>query len=108
MAEIRSVSMSSNGGFKYYRAFCLLLVAALLVMIALIKPVNVPFWQFTVSDILNLLIALLLTSLFIERATEVIIVTWRNRGKQAFVNEVMSFLSAVEKYRRRVKEDLVK
>lgn len=55
----------------------------ILVGIAFIyAPRNTPFWVFETQDVVNLIMSLLLISLFIERANSIIVIAWRERERQ--------------------------
>ena len=60
----------------------------ILVAVILLVPRNTPFWQFTVTDVVELLMMLFLVALFVERAVEVIMGAWRGSEKQELQAEV--------------------
>ena len=68
---------------KIYKMVSMISTGAILLIAVFFVPKGVPFWQFSTSDVLNLLISLLLVSLFIERSMEVIFLAWRGKAKQA-------------------------
>jgi len=49
---------------------------------------NVPFWPFDVSYVVIQLVSLFLVALFIERAIEVLIIVWREKGKTEISNKI--------------------
>lgn len=73
---------------KAYKILLGVLIAAIILLVVIFVPKGVPFWQFTWWDIAILLISLSLVALFIERAVEVIIIVWREKGKQELLNIV--------------------
>lgn len=75
---------------QLYKTISIILTAAIVILAVIFAPVNIPFWAFTTSDIIRLMIALGLAALFIERAVEVILVSWRGKGKQKRVSKVSS------------------
>jgi hypothetical protein len=73
---------------KAYKILLGVLIAAIILLVVIFVPKGVPFWQFTWWDIAILLISLSLVALFIERAVEIIIIVWREKGKQELLNIV--------------------
>jgi hypothetical protein len=71
---------------KLYKLIVLIVVVLMLVLTFVFyyrnNVKNVPFWQFDASYIVIQLVSLFLVALFIERAVEVLIVVWRDKGKQ--------------------------
>jgi len=65
--------------FKYAVLIFIILVVVLAVWLV---PRGIPFWLFTTQDVVVLMVALLLISLFIERSVEVIIKAWRGSRKE--------------------------
>lgn len=55
--------------------------AAALVLVAALRPGLIRFWPFGVNDFLQVMTPLVLVSLFIERALEVFVTSWR--GEEA-------------------------
>ena len=84
----KSISDILNKYLNVYQTLSVMLTIAVVVLVIIFKPINQPFWQFTVWDIVILLISLLLVGLFIERAVEVIMIVWRNKEKQKFITEI--------------------
>jgi hypothetical protein len=65
------------------------IVAAIIVILTIIfYPKNLPFWQFSVWDVVILLVSLTLIATFIERAVEVVIIVCRERTKQSMLTAV--------------------
>lgn len=75
---------------KLYKIMIVILTIAVVLLAIRFVPKNLPFWQFTMRDIVILLISLSLVALFIERAVEVIIIVSREKGKQELLNNISS------------------
>lgn len=73
---------------KSYKIISVILTVAIVILAIVFVPMHLPFWQFTKSDIVILLISLLIIALFIERAVEVIIIAWRGKGKQQIISVI--------------------
>ncbi len=87
MAKVGGI-MKDN--LKIYKIIALILTGAVVILTIVFVPINIPFWQFTTSDIVTLIISLLLIALFIERAVEVIMIVWRGKGKQQIISVISS------------------
>ncbi|MCK4828858.1 hypothetical protein KA005_74730 [bacterium] len=75
---------------KLYKIMIVILTIAVVLLAIIFVPKNLPFWQFTMRDIVILLISLSLVALFIERAVEVIIIVSREKDKQQLLNNISS------------------
>jgi len=83
--------MSNNAtNSKLYKTLSIIITVAIVILVLIFIPQNLPFWLFTTSDIVSLLIGLFLIALFIERTVEVFTVVWRDQGKQKYINEISS------------------
>jgi hypothetical protein len=70
--------MAQNPGGKRRIIAALALVAlASLVLVAMLSPGLIRFWPFSLSDFVQIMTPLVLVSLFIERALEVFVASWR-------------------------------
>lgn len=75
---------------KLYKIMIVILTIAVVLLAIRFVPKNLPFWQFTMRDIVILLISLSLVALFIERAVEIIIIVSREKDKQQLLNNISS------------------
>ena len=78
--------MKKNGNengveHKPYKIVLVVLIAALAILAIVLRPKSIPFWPF-LQEIFVVLVVLFLVSLFIERTVEVLMVVWREKGKQ--------------------------
>jgi hypothetical protein len=77
---------------KIYKVVILVIVVVVLVLSFVFYHKDnvryVPFWPFDVSYAMIQLVSLFLVALFIERALEVLIVVWRERGKTEILNRL--------------------
>jgi hypothetical protein len=80
--ESISVDDNKTHGTGFFKALLWLLIIIVLVLTIIFYPKNLPFWQFNVTDVVILLVSLFLVAAFIERAVEVVIVVWRDKGRK--------------------------
>ncbi|PWB76076.1 hypothetical protein C3F09_01145 [candidate division GN15 bacterium] len=65
-----------------WRRMSVVSTVVVMLLVLFLVPQITPFWQFTVTEVVELLMMLFLVSLFVERAVEVIMGAWRGREKQ--------------------------
>ena len=75
---------------KPYKYSAIVISVIIIVLAIIFKPINIPYWDFSTDKILALMISLLLISLFLERAIEVIIKVFMGKRKQEFVSIINS------------------
>jgi hypothetical protein len=75
---------------KTYKTISIITTIIVTILAIVFSSQGVPFSEFTPSDIVGLLIKLALAALFIERAVEVAMISWRGKGKQKFVSKVLA------------------
>ena len=84
--------MKKNGNkrgveHKPYKIVLMVLIAALAIVAIVLRPKNIPFWPF-LQEIFVVLVVLFLVSLFIERTVEVLMIVWREKGKQELKSDL--------------------
>jgi len=77
---------------KIYKIVILVVVVLMLILSFVFyhknNVKNIPFWPFDVSYVVIQLVSLFLVALFIERAVEVLIIVWREKGKTEISNKI--------------------
>ena len=84
--------MKKNGNkkgveHKPYKIVLVVLIAALATLAIVLRPRSIPLWPF-LQEIFVVLVVLFLVSLFIERTVEVLMVVWREKGKQELKSDL--------------------
>ena len=84
MKDETKIQSNSNKtqGVRFFKGLLWFLIIVILVLTIVYYPKNVPFWQFNATDVVILLVSLFLVATFIERAVEVVIVVWRDKGRK--------------------------
>jgi hypothetical protein len=79
--------MAQNASIERRMLVTLTLFAIVsVVLVAVLRPGLIRFWPFSVTDFVQVMTPLILVSLFIERALEVFVTSWR--GEEADKLEV--------------------
>jgi len=73
---------------RFYKHLSIFSTIVIVILAIIYTPKTIPFWKFETSDVVTLLTSLILVSLFIERANEVILIAWRGKGQQTILTKI--------------------